>query len=85
MIGTVGARVSFQEGSELLTERAEVAVDAKQVERTDEARGKEIAGDAPQTPPTPNLSILFPRRGTAGAHRQALGHLFGRSRKVLLP
>ena len=45
MIGTVGALVSFQEGSALLTELAGVAVDAKQVERTAEALGKEIAED----------------------------------------
>jgi hypothetical protein len=45
MIGTVGAMVSFQEGGELLTELAGVAVDAKQVERTAEALGKEIAED----------------------------------------
>jgi hypothetical protein len=45
MLGTVGAMVSFQEGSELLTELAGVAVDAKQVERTAEALGKEIAED----------------------------------------
>ena len=45
MVGTVGAMVSFQEGSELLTELAGVAVDAKQVERTAEALGEEIAAD----------------------------------------
>ncbi len=45
MAGTVGAMVSFQEGSELLRELAGVAVDAKQVERTAEALGKEIAED----------------------------------------
>jgi hypothetical protein len=45
MVGTVGAMVSFEEGSELLTELAGVAVDAKQVERTAEALGKEIAAD----------------------------------------
>jgi hypothetical protein len=45
MLGTVGAMVSFQEGSELLTELAGVTVDAKQVERTAEALGKEIAED----------------------------------------
>ena len=45
MVGTVGAMVSFQEGSELLTELAGVAVDAKQVERTAEALGKQIAED----------------------------------------
>jgi hypothetical protein len=45
MVGTVGAMVSFQEGSELLTELAGVAVDAKPVERTAEALGKQIAED----------------------------------------
>src|SRR5216683_8204524 len=45
MVGTVGAMVSFQEGSELLTELAGVEVDAKQVERTAEALGQEIAED----------------------------------------
>jgi hypothetical protein len=45
MTGTVGSMVSFQEGSELLKELAGVVVDAKQVERTAEALGKEIAED----------------------------------------
>src|SRR6201997_70025 len=45
MVGTVGAMVSFQEGSELLQELAGVPVDAKQVERTAEALGKEISED----------------------------------------
>jgi hypothetical protein len=45
MVGTVGALVSFQEGSELLRELAGIAVDAKQIERTAEALGKEIAED----------------------------------------
>lgn len=45
MTGTVGALVSFQEGCQLLQELAGVAVDAKQVERTAEALGKEIAED----------------------------------------
>jgi hypothetical protein len=48
MVGTVGAMVSFQEGSELLTELAGVEVDAKQVERTAEALGQEIAEDERQ-------------------------------------
>ena len=43
MVGTVGALVSFQEGSALLQELAGVAVEAKQVERTAEALGAEIA------------------------------------------
>jgi hypothetical protein len=45
MVGTVGAMVSFEEGSELLQELAGVLVDAKQVERTAEGLGKEIAED----------------------------------------
>jgi len=45
MTGTVGALVSFVEGSALLAELAGVAVDAKQVERTAEGLGKELAED----------------------------------------
>jgi hypothetical protein len=45
MIGTVGAMVSFQEGSQLLEELAGLKVDASQVERTAEALGREIAVD----------------------------------------
>ena len=45
MMGTVGAMVSFQEGSELLQELAGVAVDTQQVERTAETLGKELAED----------------------------------------
>jgi hypothetical protein len=48
MIGSVGAMVSFQEGSQLLSELAGVAVEAKQVERTAETLGKEIAEDERQ-------------------------------------
>jgi hypothetical protein len=48
MVGTVGALVSFQEGSELLQELAGVAVDAKQVERTAEDLGAAIAADERQ-------------------------------------
>ena len=58
MVGTVGAMVSFQEGSELLTELAGVAVDAKQVERTAEALGKEVAEDERHyTEPLDNLPL----------------------------
>jgi len=42
-VGTVGALVSFQEGRELRQELAGVTVDAKQVERTAEDLGAEIA------------------------------------------
>ena len=45
MSGLVGAMVSFEEGHELLRELAGVDVDTKQVERTAEALGVEIADD----------------------------------------
>lgn len=45
MIGTVGAMVSFQEGSALLAELAGIAVDTKQVERLAEKLGGDIAAD----------------------------------------
>jgi hypothetical protein len=45
MVGKLASMVSFAESSELLHELAGLAVDAKQVERTAEALGREIAGD----------------------------------------
>ncbi len=48
MIAIVGAMVSFEEGGELLRELAGVAVDTKQVERTAESLGAEIAADEKQ-------------------------------------
>lgn len=45
MVGLVGAMVSFEEGAELLGELAGVQVDTKQVERTAEALGAEVADD----------------------------------------
>jgi len=45
MIASVGALVSFEEGSQLLAELAGIDVPPKQVERTAEALGEEIAGD----------------------------------------
>ncbi|MEK7836618.1 MAG: ISKra4 family transposase [candidate division NC10 bacterium] len=45
MVGRVGARVSFEEGHELLTELAGVDVPTKHVERAAEALGREIAQD----------------------------------------
>ncbi len=56
MIGTVGAMVSFQEGSELLTELAGVPVDAKQVERTAEALEKKLLKT---NAIAPNLPMLW--------------------------
>src|ERR1700693_2589078 len=89
MTGTVGALVSFQEGSALLTELAGVTVDAKQVERTAEALGKEIAEDERvHSEPLDSLALpqtlysrygrnrdSFARRGTGGPHRQATGRI----------
>ena len=45
MVGLSAAMVSFAESSELMGELAGVPVDAKQVERTAEALGREIAAD----------------------------------------
>ena len=45
MVAVAAARVSFAEASELLGALAGVAVDAKQVERTAEALGREVADD----------------------------------------
>jgi hypothetical protein len=49
MVATVGAMVSFEEGSQLLSELAGVPVDAKQVERAAESLGSEIAEDERQS------------------------------------
>lgn len=48
MVAAVGAMVSFEEGSQLLQELAGIPVNAKQVERTAEALGAEIATDEKQ-------------------------------------
>jgi hypothetical protein len=62
MVGLVGAMVSFAEGGELLHELAGVDVDAKAVERTAEALGREIAQDErsvvePQPPSAPTMYL----------------------------
>ena len=62
MTGKTAAMVSFAESSELLSELAGVAVDAKQVERTAEALGREIAEDErnvvePATPGAPTMYL----------------------------
>jgi hypothetical protein len=64
MAGTVGAMVSFQEGSALLRELAGVPVDAKQVERTAETLGKEIGED--ERVHSEPLDSLPPREGFSG-------------------
>lgn len=45
MVAAVGAMVSFEEGSQLLAELAGVGVDARQVQRSAEALGAEIADE----------------------------------------
>lgn len=62
MVGAVGALVSFQEGSQLLEELAGVGLDPKQVERTAEQLGREIAQDErrvviPEPPPAPTMYL----------------------------
>ena len=72
MVGTVGALVSFQEGSELLSELSGIEVGAKQVERTAEALGREIAQHERQVVESANSSeipeTLLPG---SGRHRGA--------------
>jgi hypothetical protein len=62
MVGLSAAMVSFAEASELLRELAGVAVDPKQLERTAEALGREIAGDErrvvePEPPDAPTMYL----------------------------
>lgn len=62
MVGLAAAMVSFAESSELMQELAGVPVEAKQVERTAEALGREIAQDErnviePVSPPAPTIYL----------------------------
>src|SRR3989304_1159007 len=62
MVGRVGAMVSFVEGSTVMQELAAVPVDPKQVERTAEALGREIAADErrlvePEPPAAPTMYL----------------------------
>lgn len=64
MVGKSASMISFAESSELVHELAGLTVDAKQVERTAEALGREIAGDeravvepAPPSAPTMYLGM----------------------------
>jgi len=61
MVGLAAAMVSFAESSELLHELAGVPVDAKQVERTAEALGREIADDERHgiEPSPPRASTMY--------------------------
>jgi len=84
MIAAVGAMVSFQEGSQLLEELAGVAVDAKQVQRTAEALGADIAADekrdlAPGSDEVPPATLYLGVDGTGVPMRPA--EVKGRSGK----
>lgn len=63
MIGSVGARVSFEEGRELLAELAGLALTTKQVERTAEALGARLdeqertVETTPRDPSAPTLYL----------------------------
>jgi hypothetical protein len=62
MVGLAAAMVSFEESSELMENLASVPVDAKQVERTAEALGREIAEDErsivePEPPPASTMFL----------------------------
>jgi hypothetical protein len=82
MVGLVGAMVSFAEGGELMHELAGVDVDAKQVERTAEALGREISDDERRvTEPSPPMAptMYLGMDGTAVPMRRA--ELVGREGK----
>jgi hypothetical protein len=63
MVGIVGARVSFEEGHELLRELAGISVAPKLIEREAEGLGEQIAADELHTTepdfPDPLPSILY--------------------------
>jgi hypothetical protein len=61
MVGQSASMVSFAESSELMRALAGLAVDAKQVERTAEALGREIAADerAVVEPSAPSASTIY--------------------------
>jgi hypothetical protein len=82
MVGLSAAMVSFQEAGELMGELAGVPVDAKQVERTAEALGREIARNEqsvvePQPPCAPTMYLGMD--GTAVPMRKS--ELVGREGK----
>ena len=60
MVGQAAAMVSFTESSELLHDLAGVDVDAKQVERTAEALGREIAEDERCVVESPEPTAVAP-------------------------
>jgi hypothetical protein len=79
MVGRVGAMVSFVEGSALMQELAAVPVDPKQVERTAEALGREIAADErrrvePAPPAAPTMYLGLDGTGVPMRASELAGH-----------
>jgi hypothetical protein len=79
MVGRVGAMVSFVEGSMLMQELAAVPVDPKQVERTAEALGREIAEDErrrvePAPPAAPTMYLGLDGTGVPMRPSELAGH-----------
>ena len=68
LVGLAAAEVSFAKASELLTALAGVEVETRQVERTAEALGREVAWDEragpEQTPPAPAPTMYLGLDGT---------------------
>ena len=68
LVGLAAAEVSFAKASELLTALAGVEVETRQVERTAEALGREVAWDEragpEQTPPAPAPTMYVGLDGT---------------------
>lgn len=79
MVGSVGARVSFQEGRDLLDQLAGVRVTTKQVERTAEALGARIAEEeqtivtAPQPAPATTLYLGLDGTGIPMRSKELVG------------
>ena len=79
MVGWAAAMVSFQESSTLLGQLAGVPVDAKQVERTAEALGREIAQDErrvvePSPPSAPTMYLGMDGTGVPIRASELEGH-----------
>jgi hypothetical protein len=78
MTGKTAAMVSFAESSELMHDLAGVTVDAKQVERTAEALGREIAQDErtvvePEPPSAPTMYLGMDGTGVPMRKEELLG------------
>ena len=80
MVGTVAAMVSFAESSELLDELAGVPVDPKQLERTAEGLGRQIARDErsivePEPPAAPTMYLGMDDTGVPMRPQETQGRL----------